>query len=359
VKAVAASIEPFRIGLRRPLITSRGALRHREGFILRLRSASGQCGAGEASPAYWLGDEDLRHTRISLETIVSAASGSSGLEALRTLLRDGSASLTPAAACALDTALLDLEARRRGVPVASLLGAVQISSTQLCALLGGETSHETADAAALAVARGYRCLKIKVGAPTIEDDERRVGAVRNRVGNDAAIRLDANRAWSFGDAQRALCRLARFEIEFIEEPLAEPSPAAIASLGNQSRVPIALDESIRCEQDLADFIVTGAADVIVLKAARIGGPTRAARIGQAASQAGMKVVVTDSIESDVGMAAAVHLAAAIATPGLAIGLGGASMLDRCRLGGGERPVRPLRPAIGLDVATGSEDDAHA
>jgi o-succinylbenzoate synthase len=352
VRIAEVSFEPLRMAMVRPLVTSRGVLHERIGFRLAIASESGERGIGEASPTYWLGDEVPGDTRRSLEAIVRHARECKGIEHLAE--PDFLRCLTPAAAFALETALADVEARQAKVPVAKLLGAGRISSISICALLTGSDPDSAREEAASAVARGFRCLKIKLGARSIEGDESIVGAVRAIVGDRIALRLDANRAWSFEDAAEAIRRLDPFAIEFIEEPLASPEPAALAELRNAARVPVALDESIDSLETLEKFAHAQAADVIVLKGARIGGLARAATIGGAAARFGMKVVVTDSIESEIGMAAAVHLAAAVATPSLAIGLGGASLLKDHRLAGGG-PITSVRPAPGLDVERGEAD----
>ncbi len=343
-------MRPLRLALRRPLRTSRGVLREREGFILELFASSGARGAGEASPAYWLGDERIAETRASLARVVHAAAKRPEMSDLRALMLEHSPCLTPAAACALDTALLALSARERGVAVASMLGAQECGPIPVCALLAGRTVEERQREAACALGAGYRCLKIKVGAGAIDDDIRRVEAVRQVVGDGIAIRLDANRGWSLAHARAAISRLSAMRIEFLEEPLSSPTPEALSELGAAGPIPIALDESVRDIGDLARFVERRAADVIVLKAARLGGLRAAMRLARFATEAGMKVVVTDSIESPLGMSAAIHLAAA-AAPRLAIGLGGARMLAEQSLReAGFVPSPWVRAAaVGLDV----------
>ena len=350
MRLLSASVDRFRLALRRSLTTSRGALHEREGFILKLYASSAQCGAGEASPAYWIDDEQLDDTRASLHRIIRAVSDQPDTNDLRVSMLDRDAGLTPAAACALDAALLELEARARHVAVASLLGADQLRAIPVCALLAGDTPAAIASEAARAINAGYRCLKLKVGAVALEDDVRRVREVRGIAGPQAAIRLDANRAWSPAQARDAMLRFDDFELEFLEEPLQRATPDAIAELRRYSRTPIALDETIGSPDDLAKFAECRAADVVVLKAARLRGVTRAMRLGKIALEAGMQVVVTDSIESQVGMSAAVHLAAAIATPSRGIGLGGLSILAQSvppPLGAARSSW--VRPTAGLGV----------
>ncbi|MGH7856607.1 MAG: mandelate racemase/muconate lactonizing enzyme family protein, partial [Candidatus Binatia bacterium] len=258
------------------------------------------------------------------------------------------ADLSPAARCALDTALLDLVARRQGSTVTECLGGAEVE-LDVAALLTGDSPDELAAEAALRVAAGYRCLKIKVGGRPPAAERRRVAAVRVSSGSDVALRLDANRSWSAEEARRTLAELAPFAIDFLEEPLRTPRPLELARLRREG-APIALDESVASGEDLSRYLDAGAADAIVLKAARVGGPTPVLALARLGQTAGLRVVVTDSIESSVGRSAAVHLAAALPEPHAAVGLGGAMLLERDVLADGAPPgarVSPRGPGLGV------------
>ncbi len=328
MRLAGAQIVPFSAPLRPPLNTSQGRVATREGFILKLVGDCGKVGLGEASPAYWIDGRPLADTRAALEVIVRKLDGCRDAAELRSAaLSEGAAGcLTPAAACALDTALLDLEARSRGAGVSAILGAVSQAPIPVCALLTLQTPQAVAREAIAALARGYTVFKLKVGARALEDDLANLNALRGAAGASGLIRLDANRAWSLGQAVSALNAFGPEKIEFVEEPLKSCAPAELARLRDATGIALALDESVGSVTDLKAFCAErGPAPVIVLKAARLGGPSRCLEIARAARAAGVaKIVVTDSIESSVGMSAAVHLAAAVAAARPAVGLGGAS-----------------------------------
>lgn len=357
MKLIGAAITELRMRLAAPLSTPRGNLRERKGFVLTLTSESG-AGVGEASPAYWVGGEPLTQARRSLDRIVRRVAGHPDSDDLRELLagrgrRGGPidhAELSPAAACALDTALLDLIARQRGVAVASLLGGQAQARLPVCALIAGATAEALAQRAEAAVARGFRVLKIKVGGGPIDDDLKRINAAGRRLGPAVSLRLDANRAWTLADAIRALAKFSRFPIEYVEEPLASPTPHKLAELRATTRLALALDESITDPDALAEYAARQALDVVVLKAARLGGPTGGLQIARLAAAAGIKTAVTDSIESAVGTSTALHLAAALPRPYLAAGLGGLSLLADHGCGRAHRLspwLRPRGPGLGV------------
>ncbi|HUY29270.1 MAG TPA: o-succinylbenzoate synthase [Candidatus Binataceae bacterium] len=321
----AASIEPYRAALTRPLRTSRASLSVRAGFLLRLRTEGGLEGVGEAAPAYWLGGEQLLDTHASLKKISAAAAGLGSSTRLRQWAFGSDAvrrHLSKAALCALDCALLDLESRAAGISVAETLGGNAGAVMAGCALIGGDRPQAVAADARRMVRRGFRCLKLKLGVASTRADLARVQAVRGAVGDAVELRLDANRAWSFDQAQEVFAAIARLKIQFVEEPLRCAAPAELKRLRAGSGVAIALDESAIDRHVLEQYVREGAADVLVLKAARVGGLSAGIELARSARDLGLGVVVTDSIETEVGMSAALHLAAAIPAPHLAIGLGG-------------------------------------
>lgn len=169
-----------------------------------------------------------------------------------------------------------------------------------------------------AVEAGFRTLKVKVGDDTEVD---RVAAVRRAVGDDVAIRLDANGRWDPGVARDRVQRLAPYAPEFIEEPVF--GLEAMARLRQDVTVKIAADESVRSHDDARRLGALGAADVLVLKVQACGGGLRALRW---AEDAGVPVVVTSMLETSVGLAAGVALAAALPELPYACGLATAEVL---------------------------------
>jgi len=353
MKLAAARFQPLRMRLREPLVTSRGQLTIREGFVLKLCASSGLVGMGEAAPAYWIGGESIEMTRASLESIVKLVERGGDSASLRDAAFTGSEKLriTASATCALDTALLDLEARSRGLPVTKLLGGDSTRPVPVCALLRSRTADELSRESRIASDRGYTTFKLKVGGDAIEGDVAKLAAIRAAVGDAARIRLDANRAWEFAGAVTALRRFGAHAIEFIEEPLRDPTPAALEKLGAETGVSVALDESVDTAAQLNKFLDQRCADFIVLKAARLGGPSRCVELARIIAAAGPKLVVTDSLESAIGMSLAVHLASAV-SGALAVGLAGARFVaDAEEIPPCFREPVELEPCgPGLDVA---------
>jgi O-succinylbenzoate synthase len=173
-------------------------------------------------------------------------------------------------------------------------------------------------AARMAVAAECRTLKVKVGDPEGED---RVRAVREAVGPAAHIRLDANGSWDLEEAIRSLEGLARYGIELVEDPV--PTLDELARLRRRCSIPVAAERSIRTIEDVDEMRRLGAADVLVIKPQRIGGIGAALR---AAEVAGIPVVVSSALETSVGLATCLAVAAALPASPYAHGIGTATLL---------------------------------
>ena len=198
--------------------------------------------------------------------------------------------------------------------------------------------------AAAAVAAGYGTLKLKVAAVPLEDDRRRVEAAREAA-PDARLRLDANGGWDAATAAAALRGLARYDIEYVEQPLPAADLAGLARLRAEGICRIAADESVADQADAQRVLDAGAADLLVLKPMRLGGIRAALDLARNAAWADVGCVVTTTFDSSLGLAAALHLAAAVdalaAWGGFAHGLGTAEHLAA------DLVARPLVPDAGV------------
>jgi L-alanine-DL-glutamate epimerase-like enolase superfamily enzyme len=178
------------------------------------------------------------------------------------------------------------------------------------ATIGDGTVDETVTAAVSAADAGFECLKIKVGARSIEEDAERIGAVRSAVGPDVELRADANEAWDRPTAEEALELLAQHDLRYVEQPLKAGDLVGHAKLRG-GPVDVAIDESIAVA-DVDRLLDVGAADVIVVKPMVVGGRDRAVGLARRARQNGIRPVVSTTIDGVVGRLGALHVAAALA-----------------------------------------------
>lgn len=220
-----------------------------------------------------------------------------------------------AARSAVESAFVDLLAQANGVPISRYLATEARADVAVNAMLGIDPPDVTAAAAAELVARGVRCLKLKAGLEPDGALEARLTAVREAVGDEVALRLDFNGSLSAEVAHDVLAAVARFDIEYAEQPIAPSAGAeAMARLRWTGSVPIAADESVRDLGAARVLLETGAVDALVVKPARVGGLRQASAIIELATAAAVPVTVSTLFETGVGLAGALHLAATAPGP---------------------------------------------
>jgi L-alanine-DL-glutamate epimerase-like enolase superfamily enzyme len=285
-----------------PLQTSYGAVAERELFELRIEGEDGIEGRGEAAPLE-------PYDGVSPQRALAA------LEAYRALLEDGTereggelldacraADDLPQALAALDLALWDRAGRRAGRPVAELLTDDPPWEVAVNATIGAEDRAGAATAAAAARAAGFRCVKLKVGTG---DDAGRVAAVRAALGPEAELRLDANGAWTPDEAVRAIDALAPAGLELVEEPV--HGLDGLREVRERVAVRIAMDETAA----VAGALASGAADAVCLKLSRCGGISALLACATLVRASGAEPYVASTFDGPLGIAAALHAAAAL------------------------------------------------
>ena len=199
----------------------------------------------------------------------------------------------------------------------------------------------------LTKASGCSTAKVKVAEG---DDVERVSAVRDALGPEGRIRVDANGGWDVAGAADAIARLSAFELEYVEQPVR--TLEEMAELRLKVDVPLAADESIRNADDPLRVAGLEAADVVVLKVQPLGGVARCLEVAEAC---GLPVVVSSALETSVGLAAGLALAAALPELPYACGLGTATLLEQDVTGDTLEPVEGKitlqRPEIDEDLLT--------
>jgi len=206
----------------------------------------------------------------------------------------------------VDIALWDLKGKALNTPVANLLGGVYRPTTNWMGYLFIEEPALNAEQALAYVREGYDTLKIKVGRD-VDEDVRRLKAIREAVGWDVHLRVDANMAWSRSTAVRAINQLSEFRIQYCEQPIPWHDVEGMASIARQVSVPLAADEGVTGVRSALKLIEARAVEVFVLYISEAGGLTRARDIVHLADQAGVACVTGTWAELGVGTAAAAHL----------------------------------------------------
>lgn len=208
----------------------------------------------------------------------------------RRLHEAGSGGLTTIAISGIDLALWDLTARNREIGLVDLLGrrheSVEVYGS-------GVNLHYPIDELLAQVDRwlvaGYRAIKIKVGKPQLAEDCDRVAAVRERIGPDVALMIDANQRWDLAQATTAMTALAEWGPAWIEEPLLSDDLAGYAELRRRIATPLALGENLHTSYRFREAIDLGACDVVQPNVIRVGGITPMLQIAALAAERGVSL----------------------------------------------------------------------
>jgi L-Ala-D/L-Glu epimerase len=329
LKLVALRWARYRLPFAAGFTTAHGAMRQREGLILWLSTSDGTTGLGDAAPLIEFGGGDIEQTESALRALAPALLGVD-LEDLSDLFKSrlGERQDTAALRCGLDTATLDLQATHLRLPLAALLSnGPAARSVAVNATIGEPGLEQAVVVAQAALAHGFRTVKLKIAMTNdVAGEVRRVAAVREALCANIALRLDANGGWSPDAAIAILSKLAAYDIEFVEQPVIATDIDGLARVRRASPIAIAADEAVTSLTAARRIIEHEAADVLIIKPMVCGGLRVGHAIIELASAAGLRAVVTSSIESGIGLAAALHLAATLPAGSPACGLATAELL---------------------------------
>jgi L-alanine-DL-glutamate epimerase-like enolase superfamily enzyme len=215
--------------------------------------------------------------------------------------------ITSLALAAIDTALWDIKCRRAGEPLWKCAGgakaAIPVYTTE-----GGWLHHSMAqivDEAKAAKAEGFKGAKFKVGKPSIAEDVRRLAAVREAVGDDFEVMIDANQAFTVSEALRRAHAYAPLGLAWFEEPLPAEDLAGHVELARKATMPVAVGESIYHPSHFREYLERDACSIVQVDCARIGGITPWLKVAHLAEAFNVAVCPHFLMELHVSLVAAV------------------------------------------------------
>lgn len=341
---------PFRI----PFTTSHGLEQFRHGILLRVQTDEGLIGYGEAAALPSFGTGRLEDVEADLIKLGEQIKGHSLADARDGFQHAAVESMSAPARFAVDTALLDIESEAAGLSMSCFMNPDASASVPLNATISDMDTNGAATAASYAAMAGYTAVKMKVGAFSEPEREiERIAAVREAIGPETELRLDANGGWTFSQAIDIAGKLAPFDIAYLEQPLPASDVQAMVRLRQQIHIRIAADEAASTRASVEELINLQAVDAIIIKPGVIGSIATAREIIDIATGAGVQVVVTTGLETGVATAAALHLAATLPPPVSACGLATGTLLetdqlvDSPRIQGGQMIV-PTAPGLGVE-----------
>lgn len=283
--------------------------------IVRLRCSDCLEGVGEATSIGGLayGEQSPEGVKLAIDAYLAPlliGLDASNVNAAMTLLAH-SVQGQSFAKSAIETALLDAEGQRRGLPIHALLGgAVRPALPVLWTLASGDSARDVDEALSLIEQRRHKVFKLKVGRRDVAADVAHVAAIRRGLGDGVLITVDANQAWDEAEATRAIAALEAADVGMVEQPVSRRHRRALARLSARFDVPILADEGLNDAIDAFDLARDAAADVFALKISKAGGLTETLRAAAVADAAGIGLYGGTLLEGSIGSVAAAHAFAA-------------------------------------------------
>lgn len=306
LSAIEASVinVPFRDGIDMPI----GSFSSLDHVIVRIATSDGLSGVGEATVIPEFMGETLDQVLGGIHVLATCLENTDleepdRLHALIDRVLPGARS----ARAAIDEACHDIAGKRLGVPVWRLLGERSRERLDCTWTIGLKSPEATVEDAAARYAQGFRTFKIKVGKEDAED-LLKVRLVRDALGPEVAIRLDANGAYAPERALRVLERLQVYDLEMVEQPCEALELDGMARLRRSLGVKVLADESVFSAADAKRVIDAGAADVVNIKIQKLGGLLPAREVADMVEKAGLACVVGSCLEAGPGVAASAHFA---------------------------------------------------
>ena len=346
---------PYSLPFRDPYVTARGEQLERELILIRIRG-EGLEGLGETASLALRGGADVRTIAAEIRERCWPALKDGGLDPRRiwsAIARCRNRGASAEAVAAVDIALHDLAAQSADQPVWRLLGAEQAEPVVCNGTLAAGNPSATQAMLVPWVAQGFRTFKLKVGLP---GDVTQVATVRETLGDEVAIRVDANGAWSVEDGAERLEAMARHGIELAEQPVG--TYEQMVELRQRVKVRVSADESLVNPFDARRAKELDACDIAAVKLAKVGGIAAALEIAEV-----LPSYLSSALEGPVGITAAAHAVQALRARGGDAGVAHGLATERLfsatighgAIAQGDQLLLDDRPGLGVEI----DDDALA
>ncbi len=305
-------IEAYRVSLRyrEPFRIALGTSTESENIVVKVITDFKAEGWGEASPSFRITGETPETVIETIDKIGPKMIGmcsfrTEGIVEVMDELVEGNSS----AKAAIDMAIFDIVGKKAKKPIFMLLGGYR-NEVFTDITLSIKSPRQMAKDAVKAVRRGFKALKVKVGVNPQQDVER-VKRIRETVGPKIAIRTDANQGWNVRQAINVIRKLEPYNVEFVEQPVKAEDINGLARVRKNSSIPVMADESVHSPEDAIQVIRAEAVDLINIKLMKTGGIWKAMKTAAIAEAAKIPCMVGCMGESNLGITAAAHFAAAV------------------------------------------------
>lgn len=292
-----------------PFTIATGTMAYAQNLFIRIHTSEGITGVGECSAFPMIAGEtqatcfEMAKDFATLWKNKSASDIDTRLQELD-LFTAGNYT----AKSAFDLALYDIAAKAANLPLYQFLGG-QRKAIESDLTIGIDTPEKMAETAVSFKEKGVRMIKVKLGKNATEDIER-IRRIRQAIGTEIILRIDANQGWSYEDAVKALTALGEFDIQFCEQPMRKWNDELLPGLCKISPIPVMADESVFTHHDAERIIRNNACAYINIKFAKSGGIHEAIKINDVAEKNKIACMMGGMLESRVALTAKVHFAMA-------------------------------------------------
>ena len=296
--------------LHKPFVISYHTYTFMPSIIVKIETDEGITGYGEAVADEHVTGETWEGTYQTIKnTLAPAVLGHNPLEIERLHeLMNKTIYTAPTAKAAIDIACFDIIGKKIQQPVYQLLGGRYHDEFPITHVLSIADPEVMANEAAAHVAKGYQSFKMKVGT-NAKQDVKRIQAVRARVGEDIAIRVDVNQGWkNSATTLVALNQLQNCNLDWIEQPVMADDIDGMVEIKSKSLIPLMIDEGLKGTREMIEIIQKRAADKVNIKLMKCGGIYPALKLAHQAELAGLDCQIGSMVESSIGSAAGYHVA---------------------------------------------------
>ena len=280
--------------------------------LVKITTEDGYVGWGEATTIGGLGygDESPESVKVNIDTyftpLLKTLSGLNVAQTLQAIKKNINGNRF--AKCAIQTALLDIQAQRLGLPLSEVLGGrLRDSVPVLWVLASGDTEKDITEAKKMIAAKRHNIFKLKIGSRRVEEDVEHVLAIKRALGKDISVRVDVNRAWSELEAIKGIQLLQDGGVDLIEQPCAIDNLGAMQRLTRRFDIAIMADESLMGPQSAYQIATQNGASVFAVKIAQSGGLIEGCEVGTIAQLAGIDLYGGTMLEGPVGTLASAHV----------------------------------------------------
>lgn len=296
------------VRLKKPFVISLGAFYFANNVVVVIHTDEGLKGFGECSPFMSINGESMETGMVVGKYLAQKLLGMDPVQVEEcSKAMDEVIFANNSIKSAIDMALFDIASQAAGLPLYRFLGGKNDKAliTDYTVSLGDK--HQMAEDALQIKKDGFQVIKVKLGE-TGKKDVERIRYVREAVGYDIPLRIDANQGWEAGSVIQTLQSLSQFDIQHCEEPIPRWDFMELPRIREQSPIPIMADESCCDHHDAKRLITLKACDLLNVKLGKSSGIFKALKIIRLAEEAGMKIQVGGFLESRLGFTASAHLA---------------------------------------------------